>query len=71
MSRVCGQLERELSCLPFRVGRRTILVIRDLPVWECCSCSEFQLEDEVMVKVEELVIKVNEAAELKVVTFAT
>ena len=58
------------SSLPFRVSRKAILVIRELPVWECGNCGEFLLEDEVMGRVEEMVGRVDEAAELEVVTFA-
>lgn len=44
--------------------------IKDLPVWECANCSELLLEDEVIARVEELISRVDEAAELQVVTFA-
>ena len=68
---ICGgKLERTVSSLPFRVSRKAIIVIKDLPIWECGNCSEFLIEDEVMGRVEEIVSRVDEAAELEVVTFA-
>jgi len=68
---VCGgKLEHTVTSLPFRVSSRAILVIKELPVFECVNCTEFFLEDEVMVRVEELVAKVDEGAELEVVHFA-
>ena len=68
---ICGgSLEKTTASLPFRVSRSGILVVRNLPVWECSNCSEYLLEDEVMTRVEELISRVDEAAELEVVTFA-
>ena len=63
-------LERTMGNLPFRVSKRAILVIKELPVWECGNCGEFLLDDEVMGRVEELIGRVDEAAELEVVSFA-
>ena len=68
---VCGgKLGHTVSSLPFRVGKRSILVIKNLPVWECGNCSEFLLEDEVMERIELLISRVDEAAELEVVSYA-
>jgi len=68
---VCGgKLERTVSSLPFRVSRRAILVVRELPAWECGNCSELLLDDEVMGRIEESIGRVDEAAELEVVYFA-
>jgi YgiT-type zinc finger domain-containing protein len=63
-------LERTVSSLPFRVSKRAILMVKELPVWECGSCTEFLIDDEVMGRIEELIGRVDEAAELEVVDFA-
>jgi len=68
---VCGgKLKQSVTSLPFRLSSRAILVIKELPVLECVNCTEFSLDDEVMVRVEELIAKVDKGAELEVVNFA-
>ena len=52
------------------LSREANLVIKDLLVWECSNCSELLLEDEVMGRVEESIGRVDEAAELEVVSSA-
>jgi predicted nucleic acid-binding Zn ribbon protein len=44
--------------------------LKDLPVVQCASCSEYLLDDPVMERVEEILAKVDAAAELEVVRFA-
>lgn len=68
---ICGRNpEQTVSSLAFRVSRTAILVIKGLPVLECGNCGEFLLEDKIMARVEELISRVDEAAELEVVTVA-
>lgn len=68
---VCGgKLERRVTSLPFKLNARSIVVVKELPVFECKNCIEFSIEDAVMAKVEELLKRVDEAAELEVVRYA-
>ena len=68
--RVCGSLlNSTISDLPFRLGPTTIVVVKRLPVLECDNCVEFSIEDQVMVRVERLLERVGEDAELAVVGY--
>ena len=68
---VCGGLlTPTVSDLPFRLGPTKIVVVKRLPVLECDSCVELSIEDHVMEKVESLLERVGEDAELAVVAYA-
>ena len=68
---VCGAtMEAVVTTLPFKVHDRTIIIIKGVPVWQCGSCSEYILEDVVMVQVDSILAHVNAAAELEVIEFA-
>lgn len=68
---VCGgTLEPTISDLPFRVAPTTIVIVKRLPVLECSNCTEYTLEDHVMEKVENLLDRTDEAAELEIVAYA-
>lgn len=69
--RVCGSMMQSVKTdLPFKVSDRSIVVIKKLPVLLCDNCTEYALEDPVMVTVERIFDAVDEAAELSVVKFA-
>jgi len=63
MTRVCTDL-------PFKVGRNTVVVVRDAPVLECPSCPEYLLADAEMVRIEEILASRGAAAEVEVVRYA-
>lgn len=68
---VCGEpLERCVTSLPFRLGAGTIVVVKDLPVFECGNCTEFLIEDAVMARVDGLLLNVDTGAEIEVVRYA-
>jgi YgiT-type zinc finger domain-containing protein len=56
--------------LPFKVSRKTIVILKELPVLQCERCSEYVLEDRVLERVDVMLGKVDEDAELKVLKFA-
>jgi YgiT-type zinc finger domain-containing protein len=56
--------------LPFKLSVATIVILKDLPVFQCERCTEYILEDAVMSRVDELLGKVDSAAELEVVKYA-
>jgi len=67
----CGtDLEPITTDLPFKVSRTTIVVIKALPVLQCRNCTEYLLEDVVMVEIERILAKVDEAAELEIIRCA-
>ncbi len=68
---VCGSKLRPLiTDLPFKVSATTIAVLKDLPVLQCENCTEYLLEDSVMGRVEEILEKVDSAAEPEVIRYA-
>lgn len=68
---VCGARMQSLTTdLPFKVGERTIVVLKGLPVLQCQNCSEYLLDDTVMGRVEEILHRVDAAAELEVIRYA-
>jgi YgiT-type zinc finger domain-containing protein len=69
--RVCGSALRPARTdLPFKVGERAIVILKDLPVLQCGSCAEYSLEDHVMSAVEGLLGRVDASAELEVIRYA-
>jgi YgiT-type zinc finger domain-containing protein len=56
--------------LPFKLSRKAIVIFKDLPVVQCERCSEYVLEDRVLERVDVMLGKVDEDAELKVLKFA-
>jgi YgiT-type zinc finger domain-containing protein len=69
--RVCGSNMRSVvTDLPFKVSEATIVILKDLPAFQCEGCSEYLLEDAVMSRVDELLGRVDSAAELEVVKYA-
>ncbi len=69
--RVCGSHMRAVvTNLPFKVNEVSIIILKDLPVFQCESCSEYLLEDGVMNRVDELLGRVDSAAELEVIKYA-
>jgi YgiT-type zinc finger domain-containing protein len=69
--RVCGsQMRSVVTDLPFKVSDVTIVILKDLPALQCERCSEYLLEDAVMARVDELLVRVDSAAELEVIKYA-
>ena len=68
---ICGaKMEAVVTTLPFKVRDRTIIIVKGVPVRQCARCSEYLLEDAVMVQVDSILAHVNAAAELEVIEFA-
>ncbi len=68
---VCGSKLRPLvTDLPFKVSDATIVILKGLPVLQCDNCSEYLLEDLVMSRVEEILQRVDTAAELEIIRYA-
>ena len=68
---VCGAKMRSIiTDLPFKVSETTIVILKNLPVFQCSSCSEYLLDDPVLERVEEILGKVDTKAELEVIKYA-
>jgi YgiT-type zinc finger domain-containing protein len=68
---VCGaQLQSVHSDLPFKVSEQTIVILKQLPVWQCENCAQYLLEDRVLRRVDEILAGVDRAAELEIIRFA-
>lgn len=68
---ICGaRLEPIVTDLPFKVSRKKIVIVEDLPIHQCSQCREFLLDDFVMERVETILEAVDPAAKLEVVTYA-
>ena len=68
---VCGgALTAASTDLPFKVSDTSIVIVKSLPVLECGNCPEYLLADEVMGRVDEILARVDNAAELEIVRFA-
>ncbi len=68
---VCGtEMTRVLTNLPFKVSDRTIVILKELPVLQCENCGEYLVEDSVMKRVEDMLNRVDTAAELEVIRYA-
>jgi len=67
----CGsKMKSIIADLPFKVNETTIVILKALPVLQCDSCSEYLLDDPVLKRVDEILEKVDSAAELEVIKYA-
>ena len=68
---VCGsELKLLITDLPFKIGDTAIVILKELPVLQCENCSEYLLDDPVMGRIEEILERVNTAAELEIIRYA-
>jgi YgiT-type zinc finger domain-containing protein len=68
---ICGSRMQELiTDIPFKANQSTIVIMKDLPVYQCENCSEHLLDDPVLKRVEKIIKNVDSAAELEVIKYA-
>ena len=68
---VCGStLNPLITDLPFKVSDQTIVILKGLPVLQCENCGEYILDDSVMRRVEDILQRVDAAAELEIIRYA-
>jgi len=68
---ICGgAMTEKMVDFPFRTGDHSIVIVKGLPAWECDTCQEYLLTDEVMEKVDAVLAGAPSGAELEVVQFA-
>lgn len=56
--------------MPYKLARRTIVIVKDLPVVQCVQCAEQVIEDPIMKRVESLLENVDPSLELELVGFS-
>jgi YgiT-type zinc finger domain-containing protein len=50
--RVCAShLQPMRTDLPFKISERTIVIVKDLPVFQCERCSEYSMDDATFARV--------------------
>ena len=57
--------------MPFKVSNTSIVIVRQMPVDECGNCGQYLIDDPVMERVESILEKVDSAAELEIIQYAT
>lgn len=68
---VCGSdMESIVTDLPFKVNGATIVILKNLPTYQCRRCTEYLLDDPTMVRIDEILESVDNAAELEVIRYA-
>ncbi len=68
---VCGaKMQSIITDLPFKVNDSTIIIMKELPVIQCDSCSEYLLDDPVLKRVDAIIEKVDVASELEIIRYA-
>ncbi len=68
---VCGSnMKSIVTNIPFKVDQSTIVIVQDLPIYQCEGCTEYLFEDPVLKRVDEILDTVNLAAELEIVRYA-
>ncbi len=68
---VCGSdMISTKGDLPFKVGAQSIIIVKDVPLYQCDNCREYVLSDSVMAQIEAIIARVDATAELEVVRFA-
>ena len=65
-----GVLEKIIADLPFKVRHDSIIIIKGLPILQCQNCSEYLIEDPVMEEVDRILSKIDETAELEILSYA-
>ena len=67
---VCGAtLRPTTSDLPFKVRDHTIVILKNLPVLECANCMQYLIADREFSRVEQILARINGAAELEVIRY--
>ncbi|HPB82706.1 MAG TPA: type II toxin-antitoxin system MqsA family antitoxin [Spirochaetota bacterium] len=68
---VCGaDLHNITTDLPFKTGLKSIVIIKDIPVFQCGNCSEYLIDDAVMEKIDAILSRADIHAELEIFSYA-
>ncbi|RJO63155.1 MAG: YgiT-type zinc finger protein [Dehalococcoidia bacterium] len=65
----CGSsLEKTTNCEQYKVGDM-VLVIANIPMFECPSCHAFYYDNNVLDRIDEIVASIKENADQKITLF--
>jgi len=68
---MCGsEMNHIITDLPFKIGDKSIVIIKDLPVVQCSGCGEYLIDDTVMDRVESILSTIDIQTELEIVRYA-
>lgn len=68
---VCGgAFEPSVADMPFKADVKRIVIFKDMPVLQCGSCGEYLIEDPVMAKIDAMLAKADQRAELEILRYA-
>jgi YgiT-type zinc finger domain-containing protein len=68
---VCGsRMEAICTDLPFKLSEQRIVILKQLPVFQCSACREYLIEDAVMARIDSLLARSDITAELEVIRYA-
>jgi YgiT-type zinc finger domain-containing protein len=64
-------MDEQVTDLPFKLSAHKILVVKQVPAHICGSCGETLLKDDVLVKIDEIIGRIQDFdSELEVVRYA-
>lgn len=58
------------SDLPFKTAEQTIVILKGLPILQCENCAHYLIQDAVLSRVDEILTKIDGAAELEIIPYA-
>ncbi len=68
---VCGaELKPVVTDMPFKTGLNRIVIIKQMPVFQCEHCGEYVLADDVMGRIETMLAQSDRKAELEILEYA-
>jgi len=56
--------------LPFKVSETSIVILKSLPVLQCSNCPEYLIEDGVLSRVDDILARVDNEAEVEIIRYA-
>jgi YgiT-type zinc finger domain-containing protein len=59
-----------ITDLPFKLSEERIVILKQLPVLQCGACREYLIEDAVMARIDTLLTRADNTAELEVIRYA-
>lgn len=68
---VCGaDMASTITALPFKASDKCIVIVKDVPAFQCTRCPEYLLADFVVEEIERILEKVDKETELEVMRYA-
>ncbi|RLC20579.1 MAG: YgiT-type zinc finger domain-containing protein [Deltaproteobacteria bacterium] len=60
-----------MTSLPLKINDLPLVILKDLPAYQCESCREYMLDDSVLTHVEKIFDRINAETELEIVKYTT